>query len=241
MVKKRLAVLDDGEGLRVSHGLLLWKLGRTPELPRSATEFACSKTLFSHVNSLSNIVFGLVAASHSARLKPVPVVFSSSHGCGTCLVGWGTRDMRNLGLAVALAVALAGCAIQRAQVAQDARAQMVGLSKEQVLGCMGPSGNKAAEGQTEVWSYASGNGFSSTVATADVNTTGQASRIGNQVYGSANSTGFGTAVSTRRFCTVNVVMTNGLVSAVNYQGPTGGLLTAGEQCAFAVDACVKKQ
>jgi hypothetical protein len=96
------------------------------------------------------------------------------------------------------------------------------------------------QNQTEVWSYASGNGFSSTVATADVNTTGQATRYGNQVYGSANSTGFGTAVSTRRFCTVNVVMTNGLVSAVNYQGPTGGLLTAGEQCAFAVDACVKK-
>ncbi|GLR97960.1 MULTISPECIES: hypothetical protein [Bradyrhizobium] len=149
--------------------------------------------------------------------------------------------MRNVGLAVALSVTLAGCAIQRAQVAQDARAQMVGLSKEQVLGCMGPPANKAAEGQTEVWSYASGNGFSSTVATADVSTSGQAARVGNQVYGSANSTGFGTAVSTRRFCTVNVVMTNGLVSAVNYQGPTGGLLTAGEQCAFAVDACVKKQ
>jgi len=148
--------------------------------------------------------------------------------------------MRNLGLAVALAVAVAGCAIQRAQVAQDARAQMVGLSKEQVLGCMGPPANKAVEGQTEVWSYASGNGFSSTVATADVSTSGQATRVGNQVYGSANSTGFGTAVSTRRFCTVNVVMTNGLVSAVNYQGPTGGLLTAGEQCAFAVDVCVKK-
>jgi hypothetical protein len=154
---------------------------------------------------------------------------------------WGIRNIRSFGIAVALGLALAGCAIQRAQVAQDARAQMVGLSKEQVLGCMGPPGNKAAEGQTEVWSYASGNGFSSAVATADVNTTSQASRVGNQVYGSANSTGFGTAISTRRFCTVNVVMSNGLVSAVNYQGPTGGLLTAGEQCAFAVDACVKKQ
>src|SRR5712671_6426386 len=101
--------------------------------------------------------------------------------------------MRILGI-VALGVALTGCAIQRAQVAQDARAQMVGLSKEQVLGCMGPPGNKAAEGQTEVWSYASGNGYSSTIASADINTTGQASRIGNQVYGSASSTGFGTAI-----------------------------------------------
>jgi hypothetical protein len=45
--------------------------------------------------------------------------------------------MRVLGV-VALAAALCGCAIQRAQVAQDARVQMVGMSKEQVLACMGP-------------------------------------------------------------------------------------------------------
>jgi hypothetical protein len=36
-------------------------------------------------------------------------------------------------------------------------------------------------------------------------------------------------------------MNSGRVTAVNYAGPTGGLLTAGEQCAYAVDACVKKQ
>ena len=50
----------------------------------------------------------------------------------------------------------------------------------------------------------------------------------------------GTAVSSSRFCNVNIVMTAGLVSAVNYTGPTGGLLTAGEQCAYAVDPCVKQ-
>jgi len=44
--------------------------------------------------------------------------------------------MRNLGT-VALCVALGGCALQRAEIAQDARAQMVGLTKEQVLACMG--------------------------------------------------------------------------------------------------------
>jgi hypothetical protein len=147
--------------------------------------------------------------------------------------------MRMFGLVVPLGLLLAGCAVQGALTAQDARVQMVGMSKEQVLTCMGPPGNKAAEGQTEVWSYASGNGYSSTIASADVNTTGQASRVGNQLYGSASSTGFGAAISTRRFCTVNVVTTNGLVTAVNYQGPTGGLITAGEQCAYAVDACVR--
>ena len=35
---------------------------------------------------------------------------------------------------------------------------MVGMSKEQVLTCMGPPASKTAEGQTEVWSYNSGDG-----------------------------------------------------------------------------------
>ena len=38
-----------------------------------------------------------------------------------------------------------------------------------------------------------------------------------------------------------MVFAGGAVSAVNYQGPTGGLITAGEQCAYAVDACVKSR
>jgi hypothetical protein len=125
--------------------------------------------------------------------------------------------MRNLGI-VAICVALAGCAIQRAQIAQDARAQMVGMSKEQVLTCMGAPASKAAEGTTEVWGYASGNGM--TVASASYDR-----------YG-------GTAVASSRFCNINIVMASARVTAVNYTGPTGGLLTAGEQCAYAVDACV---
>jgi hypothetical protein len=40
-------------------------------------------------------------------------------------------------------------------------------------------------------------------------------------------------------CTVNVTMTNGRVGRVNYVGPTGGLLTPGEQCAFAVQNCTR--
>lgn len=120
---------------------------------------------------------------------------------------------------LALVAAVGGCAIQRAQIAQDARVQMVGMSREQVLACMGPPANKAAEGQTEVWSYNSGDG--TTVAS------------GSASYGSFSAT------SSRRFCHINVVMSGAAVVSVNYQGPTGGLITAGEQCAYAVDACVK--
>jgi hypothetical protein len=126
--------------------------------------------------------------------------------------------MRVLGV-VALAAALCGCAIQRAQVAQDARVQMVGMSKEQVLACMGPPASKAAEAQTEVWGYNSGDG--TVVASGSV------------------SGGNFSGVSSSRFCKINMVFAGGAVSTVNYQGPTGGLITAGEQCAYAVDACVK--
>jgi hypothetical protein len=125
--------------------------------------------------------------------------------------------MRKLGI-VALCAALGGCAIQRAEIAQDARAQMVGMSKEQVLGCMGAPVSKAAEGATEVWGN-SGDGTTVAMASFD--------RFG------------GTAVSSNRSCKINIVFGSGQVSAVNYTGPTGGLLTAGEQCAYAISPCVK--
>jgi len=120
---------------------------------------------------------------------------------------------------VLIAAVLGSCALQRAQVAADAQTQMVGLTKEQLFACMGPPANKAAEGATEVWSYNSGNGFTS------------ASISGGNSWA--------TGVSTRRFCTVNITINDGRVSRVNYLGPTGGLLTGGEQCAFAVQNCAQ--
>jgi hypothetical protein len=111
----------------------------------------------------------------------------------------------------------ASCSFQRAQVASDAQTAMVGMSKEQVLACMGPPMNKAAEGATEVWSYASGNGETDVAA------------------------GRGWAVASKRFCTVNVTMASGRVSRINYVGPSGGLLTGGEQCAYVISNCLQYQ
>jgi hypothetical protein len=95
------------------------------------------------------------------------------------------------------------------------------MSKEQILACMGPPASKAAEGQTEVWSYNSGDG--TVLASGSV------------------SGGSFSGVSSSRFCKINLVFSAGGVSTVNYQGPTGGLITAGEQCAYAVNACVRKR
>ena len=110
-------------------------------------------------------------------------------------------------MVVALVAAiLADCSIQRALIADDAQNKMVGLSKEQVLACMGAPRFKGAEGATEVWTYDTG--FS------------------------GNSSGG------KRYCTVNVTITGGHVNAVNYLGPTGGILSPNEQCAFSVANCI---
>ena len=138
-------------------------------------------------------------------------------------------------LSIALCLFVSGCAAQRAAVAQDAQSKMVGMTKEQVLSCMGAPANKASEGQTEVWTYKSGNGATtvSSFSTANAMVSGTAN--------AATGSGFGSSVSTasKRYCIVNVVMTSGSVSKVNYSGPTGGLITGGEQCAFVVRNCVQ--
>jgi hypothetical protein len=144
--------------------------------------------------------------------------------------------MRRAGRA---AVSIAGCAIARAQVAQDAQSRMVGLTNEQVLACMGVPAAKAAEGSTEVWSYNSGNDHTQTAVFGQSTTNASAAGGRGFASGTAFTTGSGVGVSSRRYCTVNVVMSGGPVSRVNYSGPTGGLLTAGEQCAFAVQNCTR--
>ena len=120
--------------------------------------------------------------------------------------------MRLIALLFVGAALVAGCAIQRAQIAQDARSSMVGLTREQTLACMGPPAAKATEGATEVWSFDSGNGM----------------------------TQYGNGVAIRRSCKVNLTMSAGRISRVDYLGPTGGLLTEGEQCAFAIENCMKQ-
>ncbi len=135
-------------------------------------------------------------------------------------------------IAVAFSFALAGCAVMRAQEATEAKATMVGMTKEQILACMGVPTQKAAEGATEVWSYNSGNGQTVGFGSSSASITGGR----NYAYGS----GFSSMVTEHRFCTVNVTMVNGRVDRMNYVGPTGGLITQGEQCAFAIENCVKK-
>ena len=150
-----------------------------------------------------------------------------------------------------LGISQMGCAIDRAQTAAAAQTAMIGMAKAEVLACMGVPQAKAIEGNVEVWSYSSGNGrtdsfsssYSSTNAVAAC--VAQATRVGNTVYGagvaagSSETSSLGVGTRRSRACTVNVVLTDAKVSRVSYSGPTGGVLTKGEQCAYVVESCVK--
>ena len=143
--------------------------------------------------------------------------------------------LKTIAAFAAIVAASQGCAVERAAVADDARHKMVGLSKEQVLACMGAPASTSAVGGTEVWAYGSGNGHTEVSTFSSTN----ASVSGNAY--SAVGSGFGSSfgVASSRYCIVNIVMSAGRVSRVNYNGPTGGLITGGEQCAFAVRNCVQ--
>ena len=156
-------------------------------------------------------------------------------------MAWGRRaDIRLIGIVSLVGLLpLAGCALQRAQLAENARVKMVGMTKEDVLRCMGPPSQKQSEGHTEVWSYASGNGATTVFGSSSANTTGSVTGFGNTANVSAVTNGTSFATASKRYCTVDVVMADGRVDRINYSGPTGGLITEGEQCAFAVKNCVQ--
>jgi hypothetical protein len=129
--------------------------------------------------------------------------------------------------ALSLIALLSACAAQhRADTAAAAKARMVGYSREQVLACMGPPRKKAHDGATEVWQYDSSNGYGSSVSG------GASGANGGGVFTSGGA-------HSKSFCTVNVVMNNGIVQKINYNGPTSSSIFAtDEQCGYAVQNCV---
>ena len=138
----------------------------------------------------------------------------------------GERPFRQGAVVTFAVMVISSCAFQRAEEATAAQAPMVGMPKEQVLSCMGAPASSARAGNTEVWNYESGDGRTDTFGTF------------NAVRGSYSVTAFGSSTSTSRYCKISLVMTSGVISRVNYAGPTGGLLTQGEQCGYAVHNCV---
>jgi hypothetical protein len=74
---------------------------------------------------------------------------------------------------IVIAWLVAGCAVQRSQLAQDAQVKMVGMTKEQVLQCTGPAAQRMTEGNSEFWSYNSGAGRTTVYSSSQANPRGQ--------------------------------------------------------------------
>ena len=122
---------------------------------------------------------------------------------------------------------LAGCgAFERVELAQRAKSELVGLSKEEILTCMGAPSERASAGETEVWDYESS---AETIAT----TTGSGTATNRRFFGSQV-----TAIH-RLYCEVSVVIEQDRVTRINYQGNTGGLFSEGEQCSYLVENCLQ--
>jgi len=123
---------------------------------------------------------------------------------------------------VLLTVALAGCAAHhRAETARRAQTDLVGYTKAQ--SCAGAPTRSERSQDIEVMTYVGGGDSAGAV-----------------VGTSPGSFGVGVTSSRRRYCEVSFVLRDGMVEKVNYTGRTGGYATQGEQCAFVVENCVRR-
>jgi hypothetical protein len=116
---------------------------------------------------------------------------------------------------------LAACA-DKPEVDQIAQTAMIGLSKRDILLCMGePIRRRAVAQATEIWTYPVG------VTTTDTPPWG----AGLNLAASQGSLP----------CNVNLVMTNAQVSQVAYALPDGRALPSARQCSFPVQACALRR
>lgn len=116
---------------------------------------------------------------------------------------------------------LSGCALQRAQIAQQAQTALIGMSKADLLSCAGAPTRYAKAGDMEVMTYVGGGDTHGTIG-----------------GGWGNSAGAADISLYQRSCTANFTLRNDRVIKITYAGRTGGLITQGEQCAFIIQNCV---
>ena len=123
-------------------------------------------------------------------------------------------------LSLIVVLALSGC--QPLEVDQVAQQSMIGLSKRDILACLGQPAQRVPSGQaTEIWTYAGGQ---------------------MRGYGPQWAIGLNTNLvpfTPGGSCDVVLVMTNAHVSEVGYTAVDGSGLPLGRECVFSVERCVK--
>jgi hypothetical protein len=128
------------------------------------------------------------------------------------------KSAATAGLVVVLG--LSGC--QPLEVDQVAQQSMIGLSKRDILACLGQPAQRVPTGQaTEIWTY-----------------------VGGQMRGYGPQWAIGLNTNLFPFtpagsCDVVLVMTNAQVSEVGYTAVDGSRFPLGQECIFPIERCVK--
>ncbi|MCP4328491.1 MAG: hypothetical protein GY791_08660 [Alphaproteobacteria bacterium] len=122
---------------------------------------------------------------------------------------------------LALVSLLAACTYERSQVAKDARTELIGKSRGDILACAGRPKTTIKDGDLEYFAYYVGNPDYDRVL-------GVQPTEAQKITGSALP----------KNCKVRIMFRNGIVETVSYSGNTGGIITRGEVCASVVSRCV---
>src|SRR2546430_850359 len=129
--------------------------------------------------------------------------------------------MRPIILSVfAAALCSSGCAVERAATANQARSDVIGRTKAEILACTGIPSQSIIEGSTEILAYQYDGDvqiFASSTGAANISRTGAGTAT-------VNASTFSTGRALRRQCTANFVFEDGRVTRLNYSGRTGGIL-----------------
>ncbi len=111
---------------------------------------------------------------------------------------------------LALCTFTSGCAVhKRMKIAENAKTELVGLSKTDLLSCAGVPMRSETIDDMEFLTYVSDSG--------------------KRVFFSR----------CKQYCEVTFTLRNGVVEKISYAGNTGGRFTKGEQCAYALEPCMK--
>lgn len=118
---------------------------------------------------------------------------------------------------------VAGCAIQNAEKANQARTSLVGMSITEIVGCAGVPSGRYVQGDIEVLAYS-----------FDAGSRGSATAMpmGNEAVVIGRSS--------RVACEANFTFRQGRLEAVNYKSSGGGILTQNAACAPIIQGCLKQ-
>jgi hypothetical protein len=113
---------------------------------------------------------------------------------------------------LALSFLLFGCANKKPSETVKTRADLIGLSKAEILECAGPPAKSNKSNNIEVLSYSYAGGQPSS----------------------------GSGPVQQRQCSASFVFQRGRLTKLDYTGQTGGLATQGDQCGSIIANCLKR-